>query len=176
MELVTLPNTCTFRNFGLANAIGSLVSPILIFGIFLFNTALITFDIVLFVKENGCRVKSYFFTDDPYGFRIEFFASSITMTIAGVFTTIPVVMYFLNRTLSSDATETSNQLRFSTLVIVVFIAEITLILTLYSIGLLYAIINKIKQVIRPRIFDSEFEAFVNTKQGKEIFKKYAKKE
>ena len=54
--------------------------------------------------------------------------------------------------------------------------EIVVAFTFTGFGLLFGLINKCSNAFRKKKYDSEFEAFINTKSGKEIFKLYARNE
>eukprot|EP01080_Neovahlkampfia_damariscottae_P009001 gene9001-1100_t len=95
MEFVT-PTSCTFSNFQAANAIDSLITPILSTLLFVMNTILLIIDMILFIKGNGCKIISYFVTDDPYGFRIEFIINSIIVFISGLSNLYRLEFYFGN--------------------------------------------------------------------------------
>ena len=74
--------------------------------------------------------------------------------------------------------ESSLQAQIQNIVVAVglFIFQSVQIFSLCSFGLIFALINKIKLLLTPTVYETEFDAFINTKKGKEIFKKYAKKE
>jgi hypothetical protein len=171
MEISTLPLSCSFSNFKAANAVGSLATPILSAVLFMMNISLLIFDIVLFTKVNGCNPKSYFISDDPFYFRIEFIINSVIIFILGILN-----LYQLAFLVANAKTDPNNISLGLSVFGWNFVSEIILIFCLSCFGIIFAILNKIIQKFKPKTYESDFEAFINTKKGKEIFKKFSKRE
>jgi hypothetical protein len=171
MEIATIPVTCSFSNYKAASAVGSLVTPILSTFLFLMNIALLVFDIILFTRENGCNPKNYFISDDPYYFRIEFIINSVVIFLLGI-----VNLYHLAFYVANAKTDPSNiSVGLSTFGWN-FVSEIILIFCLSCFGIIFATLNFMIKKLKPKTYESDFDAFINTKKGKEIFKKFSKRE
>jgi hypothetical protein len=169
-------NNCTLDSFPLSNAISSLITPFYLFIFLFFIIALSTVDIILFIKENGCKLKSYFLYDDPFGFRIEQFFVIFFIIILIWFPFLPLGVYFLNQREQDPVDSLKGEI--SGIIQSMFLIgfEFILIMIFCTVGLILSIISFIKRKLEPKIYDSEFDAFINTKKGKEIFKEFAKKE
>jgi hypothetical protein len=167
---------CTLDSFPLSNAISSLITPLYLIIFLIFIIALSTFDLILFIKENGFNLKSYFFFDDPFGFRIEQLVVIFFIIVLIWFPFLPLGVYFLNQRVQDPIDSLRGEIISIIQSMLLIGFEFMLIMIFCCVGLILSIISFIKRKLQPKIFDSEFDAFINTKKGKEIFREFAKKE
>ena len=177
LEIITIPNLCDFRNMPLSNGISSLISTITVVMASFVVYGMIITDIVIFTKENGFKPKLYFGLDDPFRFRIEIFIDLIFLFFAHVLSLSTFVLNFITqRTTVDPVTTVRGEIGGVLLSIFLIGIEWFILLAMGGLALILSMISAIKRKFEPVIYESEFDAFINTKEGKLIFKKYAKKE
>ena len=170
MEIAT-PGFCTFHNFNLAEMFAAIPTFIYYFLLMVYVFITILIDIITFTFEKGCSPIEYFFKDDTLGFRAQFYFSLFAITVSwiGTFYNLwgPFVAYS-----NADTWD-----KYTTIFLFVT-GEIGYLIGYGGgcFGLFVIFIQKILSCIRTTKYDSEFEALINDKKGKEIFKKYAKAE
>jgi hypothetical protein len=171
-------HACTFAEYPLSFFFSSLLTPFIAISFFVANFILILVDIILFVKESGLDVKKYFITDDPFSFRIEQ-AIGVMFTFCSVLVSWFAPVILMVAEFVPALTEINGTRGIIVSLVVVFMAiffQIFIMFVLISVGLVSSIVSFIKRKREPEIFDNEFDAFINTKKGREIFKKFAKQE
>ena len=177
LEFVTMPNLCTFETMPYYNGISSLIGPPTIFIYLMIYLGLLLADVLLYIKENGFKVKLYFTLDDPFRFRIEMFLDIIILTIAFFISFTTIILNVLTiRVTVSQVNSLRGELSGISLALFTIFMEWFVILAMGGIPLLFAIVSVIRRKLQPIVYDTEFDAFINSKEGKQIFKKYAKKE
>eukprot|EP01080_Neovahlkampfia_damariscottae_P010221 gene10221-2641_t len=169
IEIAT-PNFCTFHTFDLAPTITGII-PFVLYGILVFYVFIaILVDLITFTCRNGCSPIEYFVNDDALGFRFQIYLNCVTSFIYWLFTSYFFYSYFIptNNENTWDKYTTMS----------LFILGQFGYLSLYGgvPPLLIVLFQKIIKCTRSTKYDSEFEALINDKKGKEIFKKYAKAE
>jgi hypothetical protein len=173
------PHTCTFVEYPFSFFFSSLLTPFLTITLFLSNLILISVDIIVFLKESGFDLKKYFLIDDPFGFRIEQAIGVVLLFFAVIISFFPPTILLIAEFVPG-ITEVEGVRGIVSSLVVVLIAiffQIFILIILISVGLGISILSFIKRKRgEPEIFDSEFDAFINTKKGREIFKKFAKQE
>jgi hypothetical protein len=177
---------CQFNTFELATPLSALATTLLSVSLLLFNISLLIISLTIYTKEKGCcKVKGFFVNDDPFGFRVEQFGIIIVLILTVLITLIPFSRYFVDliviSTRSNDGENRRGRSSGSFIinyleVIMFFLIETFLLIATCAVGLTLSIISIIKKRLRTPVFDSEFEAFVNTKEGIHVFKEYAKSE
>jgi hypothetical protein len=177
---------CQFNTFELATPLSALATAFLSLMLLLFNIILLIISVSIYTKEKGCcNVKGFFIKDDPFGFRVEQFGIIFVLILTVLITFIPFSRFIVDLIAqSSRSTNIRSQNGRSTGSFVInylevfmfFIIEIFLLIATCAVGLTLSIISIIKERLRTPVFDSEFEAFVNTKEGIHVFKEYAKSE
>eukprot|EP01080_Neovahlkampfia_damariscottae_P007279 gene7279-11597_t len=177
LEIVTSPNLCTFDKMLFSNGISSLATPIaLILFTFIYFMCFIA-DIIIFTKQNGFKMKLYFTVDDPFGFRIEMFIDLIILT-AGIFISFSTFIgnaIYQRIEIPGVYTVRGEIINIGTTIFLI-LAQWFVLFAMVGIPLLFAVISYIKRKFEPTIYETEFDAFINSKEGKAIFKKFAKKE
>jgi hypothetical protein len=168
---------CYINKYPLSFAISSLVTPLFLIFFIILNVGWMIFDWITFLREKKFNLKNYFIIDDPFGFRIEHFIGVFAMISLLWVAFVPFALFLVNEKLPSQAVDSPRGEIFGILQSVALILiELILIIVLISVPLTLAIISFCKRKFQPVIYDSEFDAFINTKKGRELFKKYAKKE
>jgi hypothetical protein len=169
--------SCTLDQYPISYAISSLVSPFYVILFILLNLGWMIFDWVTFLRENKFNLKNFYIIDDPFGFRLEHLLGVFAMVSLVWITFIPFVLFFINERLPTQAVDSPRgELQGIIMSIALILIELLLLIVLISVPLTLAIISFCKRRFQPVIYDSEFDAFINTKKGRELFKKYAKKE
>jgi hypothetical protein len=168
------PGACIYKDNPQANSYSSLATSALSLLLLSINIILFIIDIIIFIKQSGCGIKRFFITEDPFGFRFE----QIGIVLMFIVT---LGLSFLPIAASSGSTVNVRSSSYNTTSIILslgfFLFEIGLLISSCGVGLLLAIISFIKSKTRNSlVFDSEFVAFINTKEGIRIFKEYSKKE
>jgi hypothetical protein len=179
IEIFT-PTICTLDQYPLAFSISSFITPV-IWAIFLFiNFILMSIDFIFFLRENKFNWKflyTFYFVDDPYGFRIEQLIVFLALISLYWVSFIPIITFAINQfSTAAPFTSLRGQIVGSIQSVLLIVLEIFLLFALSSIGLFLSIISSIKRRFQPKIYDSEFDAFINSNKGKEIFKKFSKSE
>jgi hypothetical protein len=177
IEIISIPQLCTFENFPNANGISSLVTPI--FFIFFVIVAVVFFvgDVIGFIRENGVDLKRFFITDDPYGFRIEMTIDLFGLIIFVFASIAPLVVSFGIQAVSlTDVRNARGEISGALIGVFLVFLEWVILFLLCGIPILLTVISMIKKLFEPKIFENEFEALINDKRGKEIFKIFATKE
>jgi hypothetical protein len=178
VELISLPQ-CFYNTNQLANPISSVATTILSLFLFILNVILISFDIFLFIREKGCSLKRFFITDDPFGFRIEHLIMIFVFSFGSVVSFFPMGSYIVDlRSINSNADVYGWRVELTSagISIFIFFVELGVLIASCSVGLIYSIISYFKSRNEPQTFDDEFIAFVNTKDGMKLLKKYSKLE
>jgi hypothetical protein len=170
---------CQFHRFPLATPLSAFATAILSILLLLFNCFLLFVSVIIYTKEKGCcNVKGYFIKDDPFGFRIEQFGILLILIPTVLIAIMPISRYFASQ--SRGNTSNASPAALSALeyveVLLFFFIELFLLISSCIVGFIYSIIAMIKEKLRTPVFDSEFEAFVNTKEGIEVFKEFSKSE
>ena len=152
------------------------LSPLLLVFSWFLAACLMLIDIYLFVRENGFKIKKFYWEDDLYRFRIEQLISFLIASFLVLFSVVQFAYYFLDalNVLKIDRSGFQNTVIQSLQTIVIGLIQFVASIAFTCVGLFFAIISWIKKKFQPKIFDSEFDAFINTKTGKVIFKKHAK--
>jgi hypothetical protein len=137
-------------------------------------------NLVFFIKERGsCRLKRYFISDDPFGFRAEQIGV-ISMLFITVFLSLyPLIYHFIRSVRNNpenDVTSFQSEIFGILLSISYFIVELGLLASSSFIGLFIAIFSIIRNKFGSKVFENEFVAFINTKEGMKIFKDYSVRE
>jgi hypothetical protein len=174
------PGMCIFKDNPLANPLSALSTTFISFFLLLFNLFLFIANLIYFAKERGsCSVKRYFITDDPFGFRIEQIGV-IAMLLATVFLSLYPLIYHIIRTVrnnpDNDVYSFQSELFGILLSVSYFIFELGLLASSSFVGLIVAIFSYIRKKFRTKVFENEFVAFINTKEGMKIFKDYSTRE
>jgi hypothetical protein len=176
MGVIDLAETgeCIYRYNPQANSYSSLATTALSLFLLLVNIVLFTLDIIFFIKQSGCGLKRFFITEDPFGFRFEQIGIVIMFLVTVGVSFLPI---FASSSNEVDVRTSGYNISSITLTLCFFLFEMGLLVTSCGIGLLLAIISFIKSKTRnTRVFETEFVAFINTKDGIRIFKEYSKKE
>jgi hypothetical protein len=168
---------CTLDQYPLSYAISSLVSPFFLLIFMILLIGLMILDWVIFLRENKFNLKNFYILDDPFGFRIEHLVGVVTLVNMIWIAFMPFALLFVNERLPTQAVDSPRGELLGIILSVALISiELFIMIVLGSIPLTLAIISFCKRRLQPIIYDSEFDAFINTKKGRELFKKYAKKE
>eukprot|EP01080_Neovahlkampfia_damariscottae_P000265 gene265-6680_t len=168
---------CTYDRIGYANGVSSLITPIFLFFLLIANLVIMLVDAALFIKENGFKPKVYYLVDDPYGFRIEHLIGVTILILLSPITIATLVGDLLQmRNGSPNIFTTRGELFSIGVSLTLVVIEWMVLIALTPVGVILSIFAFIKRLLQPVVYDSEFEAFIKTKTGKQIFKKYAKKE
>jgi hypothetical protein len=178
IELISLPQ-CFYNTNQLANPISSITTSILSLFLFLLNFVLIIVDGIIFIREKGCSFKRFFISDDPFGFRIENLMMIFVFSIGSVISFFPMASYIVDlRSINSNADVYGWRVELTSvgISIFLFVIELGILIASCSIGLIYSIISYFKTINEPQTFDDEFIAFVNTKDGMKLLKKFSKLE
>jgi hypothetical protein len=168
---------CKLDQYPISFAISSLVSPFFLLIFMILLIGLMILDWVIFLRENKFNLKNFYIMDDPFGFRIEHLIGVVTLVNMIWIAFIPFALLFVNERLPTQAVDSPRgELLGIILSVALILIELFIMIVLGSIPLTLAIISFCKRRFQPVIYDSEFDAFINTKKGRELFKKYAKKE
>eukprot|EP01080_Neovahlkampfia_damariscottae_P002023 gene2023-1530_t len=166
-------NACTFEKYPVSTAISASVAPVFIFFGWLLTTVFMILDVIFFIKEEGCSIKNFYFEDDPYGFRIEQLVGFVVLGAMLGIVTLQATLMSVTVISGSQREETFAFSIFRS--ILVGFVQIFIVTAFSAVGLILSIISWIKmKFFQKKVYDSEFDAFVSTKSGKDIFKKYAK--
>jgi hypothetical protein len=176
IEIFSPKGGCTYMNNYLANPMSSLVTTVFSIILLIFNLILIIINILLFIKEKGCSIKKFFITDDPYGFRFEQIIVLLTVLASILISILPLATTIGNPDVQVDSFSTRQQILDSLYAVFASFFEIALLISSCSVGLIYAIFSFFKRKLQSKVFENEFIAFINTKDGMKIFKEYAKTE
>jgi hypothetical protein len=168
------PGACIYKDNPYANSMSSLATTALSLFLLLINIILFLIDIIIFLKQSGCGIKRFFVIEDPFGFRFEQIGIVLMFAVTVGLSIFPIAA-------SSGSTVNVRSSGYQTqsiiLAVAYFFFEIGLLVASCGVGLILAIISFIKSKTRNSlVFDSEFVAFINTKEGIRIFKEYSKKE
>jgi hypothetical protein len=170
---------CKFNTFPLATPLSASATFPLSISLLLINILLMLIGVLIYTKEKGCcKLKGYFFTDDPFGFRIEQFGIILVLIPLVLVTIIP-----FSRTLAEISRGNATRNSSPSVIVLTYVEvffyfsiELSLLISSCIVGLIYSIIAIIKEKLRTPVFDSEFEAFLNTKEGINVFKEFSKTE
>eukprot|EP01080_Neovahlkampfia_damariscottae_P002022 gene2022-1529_t len=168
-------NACTFEKYIGSVAVSSTVAPLFIFFGWLLTTVFMILDVIFFIKEEGCSIKKFYFEDDPYGFRIEQLVGFVVLAVMVFLVTFQMIgLYAAVFTFGTTQSDLPQGIVIFRSIGLSFI-QIFTVTAFSAVGLVLAIISWIKmKFFQKKVYDSEFDAFVSTKSGKDIFKKYAK--
>ena len=139
-------------------------------------------DLILYFGDIRCHLRGcyrFYFQDDPFGFRIEQLFGFLAIGLAFILGIVRIVRYLFPETVEDNNNiETRFRREFNNIIVVlaVLIMEFLLLIGFSCFGLIFSCISIIKRRFQPKVFDSEFEAFILTKDGNRIFKKFAKSE
>jgi hypothetical protein len=134
-------------------------------------------DFVVTMRGKSFNLKYYYFIDDPFGFRLEQLIVFLVLLSIYWITFLPVVLYAIN-VYFPPALITSLRSEIISIVqsIILIALELLVLFALTCVGLLFAMISFVKRKLQKPIFETEFDAFISTKNGIETFKIFAKKE
>eukprot|EP01080_Neovahlkampfia_damariscottae_P007280 gene7280-11598_t len=171
------PLLCNYHNIPLANGISSLIGNFTVVLTSILYIFMVLFDIVPFIREHGINFKSYFIQDDPFRYRIEMFIDSLFLVFALTISISTFVLNFITQKIHLAGVTTLRG-EIGGIALTLFLIAIEWIITyaMAGLALTFAITSFVQKKFEPTIYDSEFDAFINSKEGKILFKKYAKKE
>jgi hypothetical protein len=159
---------CKIREFDFSFTVANAWTHVIFVVMMFYCFFLCVIDVVLFTKQNGCSLKRYFFDDDPFKFRIEFYMVFLMIIIGFLFTLIPPVL-LISTKLAGGATP--SQLR-NIGGLFFFILE-CLQLSIPYYGVIIALIRIIQQKMIKKVERTEFEELFNDEVGNELLKEFA---
>jgi hypothetical protein len=174
---VSTKSLCTIDQYPITYLISSLITPLLWFLFLTIDLVLMVVDFVITMRGKPFNLKYYYFIDDPFGFRLEQLIVFIVMLLIYWVAFIPAILYVVN-VYSPPAPITSLRGEIISIIqsLILIGIEILIMFALTCVGLIFAILSFIKRKSQKPIYETEFDAFISTKNGIETFKIFAKKE
>jgi hypothetical protein len=163
---------CTFKNSPGAESITSLLAAIYLLILLVFVFISIFIDAIVFTKERGCRPKNYFSDDDPFGFRFQFYVNFLAILAATIGSILKPALYFIKPNLNSNSHTWDQYYN----VFINSVYGIGYTLSFGCFGVIVVCFQKIQKRSKSNVYESVFDALINDKKGKEIFKRYSRSE
>jgi hypothetical protein len=162
---------CTFQNNPAAELITAILPAVYMIILTVFVFISIFVDAIIFTKERGCRPRIYFSEDDPFGFRFQFYITSVVLFAGTIGAVSKPLSYFTKAPNSNEHNWYPYYLDFLNIIF-----PIIYTLCFGCFGVIIVCIQKIQKRKRSKVYESVFDALINDKKGKEIFKRYSKSE
>jgi hypothetical protein len=137
-------------------------------------------DFIVFIKQNGCKLKKFYILDDPYGFRLEHLIGISFLTLYAIpLSYVPMILFFVNeKWMVPDITSLRGEITGVIFALLITLTEWIALIALCSVVVILSLLSffKKRKSKKPQIFESDFDIFMSTTQGIEIMKTFSKKE